>query len=309
MIYLITGVPGSGKSLKAVQLLLEWKAEGRTIYSDIEGLNVEGVLPSPHDWRDTPEGSVVMYDECQKIYPSTGRAGVADDERIRAMETHRHTGHDLVFITQAPTFLHHHIRKLVGKHFHLYRAMGLKGATVYAWDKVCQDPDDKREQKLADTTRWTYPKELFKAYKSATVHTHKFKIPKKLFFFLIAVAAALAFAVWLLSRSSLGNYVGLDDKDKAPIAAAGEGAMAPPAAGDFNNPLFRELSALAPQTAAISGCVSGKFCRCFDLDGFVIDLHETTCRDLAEGNLALPIKIQLSTASDQQNSPAPPPEG
>lgn len=305
MIYLITGVPGSGKSLKAVQMILEWKAAGRTIFADIEGLEIEGVQRSPEDWRDTPEGSVVVYDECQRIFPSTGRAGVADDPRIRAMETHRHTGHDLVFITQAPTFLHHHIRKLVGKHYHVYRAMGLNAATIYSWEGTCSDVDDRKERRRADASRWSYPKDLFKYYKSATVHTHKFKIPKKALMYILAACAAIALAIWLLTRSTIGNYVGMEKDEATPTAAAGGVAMPPPAAGDYPTQALRDLHEAPPVTRSIIGCVSGRFCRCFGSDGLVLALPETTCRDYAEGNLGLPIQIPVSNQG--ANAPRPPP--
>ena len=77
MLTLITGVPGSGKSLRAVYELKKALDAGRPCYSDIEGLNMPGVLPAPDDWRTTPEGSFIVYDEAQKRpqFASTGRPG------------------------------------------------------------------------------------------------------------------------------------------------------------------------------------------------------------------------------------------
>ena len=293
MIYLITGVPGSGKSLYTIKLILDWLKEGRVVYADIDGLNIPNVLPSPLDWRETPEGAVVIYDECQKIFPSDGKAGVATDERMRAMETHRHSGHDLVFITQAPTFVHHHIRKLTGKHIHCYRAMGLKGCTLFKWDGVCDAPNGYHERKLADTERWQYPKELFQYYKSATVHTHKFKMPNKIIFLcvfaLLIVGSALAFAMQSDLKTTIDDSLSKETKlgTKPPSGAV-------PSSGQFINNNNQTLSETASMTVSISGCVSGRFCRCFDLDGNILDLAETQCRDYAEGNLALPLKIDYN---------------
>ncbi len=41
------------------------------------------------DWRDTPEGSLVVYDEAQQVhlYPSNAQRGPVTDERLTAMET------------------------------------------------------------------------------------------------------------------------------------------------------------------------------------------------------------------------------
>ena len=112
MITLITAVPGSGKTLLAVGLIVDYIAEGRHVFHNIAGLQVDKfsrpdlIHDAPTDWRDTPHGSVVIYDECQQphLYPATAQRGAVDDERLTAMETHRHSGHDLIFITQAPTF-------------------------------------------------------------------------------------------------------------------------------------------------------------------------------------------------------------
>ena len=151
MLTLITGVPGAGKSLRAVALVQDALKAGRAVYSDIDGHNAPGVQAAPDDWRDTPEGSLVVYDEAQRKFPSTGKPGVAEDERIRALETHRHTGHDIVFITQSPALIHHHIRKLVGRHIHVHRAAGLKRATLYTWDFAVASPNDRVEQQRADS--------------------------------------------------------------------------------------------------------------------------------------------------------------
>jgi len=304
MIYLITGVPGSGKSLRTIQMILDFQKDGRTVYADIEGLNIEGVLKSPDDWTTTPEGSVVIYDECQKIFPSTGKAGVSEDPRLRALETHRHTGHDLIFITQAPTFVHHHIRKLVGKHIHCYRALGLKGCTLFSWDGVCDNPNGYHERKNADSQRWTYPTKLFTYYKSATVHTHKFKMPKKIIVLIISALLLFGLAIFFFSNSSLGstvknNKTATTSADSAPVVVN----------TNYNNPLMTELEQVKPYTKSLSGCVSGTHCRCWDTDGMLVDLAESTCRNMAEGNLAMPINIaheyQQSDSPQQQQTNSP----
>ncbi len=75
MIYLVTGVPGSGKTLFSIGMIHDWLKEGRQVYADIEGLNIDGVEAAPDDWRDNPEGSVVVYDECQQKFPADGTGG------------------------------------------------------------------------------------------------------------------------------------------------------------------------------------------------------------------------------------------
>ena len=171
MITLITAVPGSGKnsfsgwfnSKNTIQKVVRF-----SIISVVCKLINSRVLSLRcSDW--IPHGSVV-YDAS----PTPIRAAVSD-ERLTAMETHRHSGHDLIFITQAPTFLHHHARKLVGQHIHLYRGGGSKVVARYEWSHVCDSPNDRREQERADFQTFHFNKSHFELYQSATIHTHKFK--------------------------------------------------------------------------------------------------------------------------------------
>lgn len=54
MMYLITGMPGNGKTLYAVDFIRKQLAKGRAVYSDIKGLSLPGVQPAPDDWRTHP---------------------------------------------------------------------------------------------------------------------------------------------------------------------------------------------------------------------------------------------------------------
>lgn len=193
MIYVITGVPGSGKTLLAVQWITDWLAEGRTVYSDIDGIQLAVEGCSPDDWRDTPHGSVVVYDEAQGRFGSTGKPGRPTDPVMLDMETHRHSGHDLVFITQNSTMIHHHIRKLTGRHHHVQRIMGGKAATLFSWYEAT-DERDRSERAKADKETWRFPKQLFAEYQSATVHTHKFRMPRKLIWIGAGILAAIVIA-------------------------------------------------------------------------------------------------------------------
>jgi len=287
MITLITGVPGSGKTLRAVWMIKAERDKGRAVYSDIDGLDpLLGVLPAPLDWRDTPEGSFVVYDEAQKTYPSTGKPGQSDDARIQALQTHRHTGHDIVYLTQAPTLIHHDIRKLVGLHVHVHRAAGLKRATLFTWDFAVQDPNDRREQERADTENWFYPKDLFKLYKSATIHTHKFNIPKKIAGALVVIALIVLYfggRLWWNGGFSVVTKANASDES----AAVGS-ALAPTPA-----PMVSVVTPGREWTQAsvlprIAGCaLLTRSCRCWSSTGDQLDLTEAQCLNFASGPLPL----------------------
>lgn len=232
MIYLITGVPGSGKTLLAVEWIRQYLEEGRAVYSDIAGIDMSKVASgavageSPRDWRTTPEGSVVVFDEAQGQFASAGKPGRPNDEVILAMETHRHTGHDLIFITQNGTMIHHHIRKLIGRHVHVQRAFGANAANLFQWYEAT-DERDRGERAKADKQLWRYPKKLFNAYKSATVHTHKVRIPRKLLLLGVVIAVLVGIVGYAWSQ------VGFVSVNEAPTADAG--ALEGPSTGALDN--------------------------------------------------------------------------
>lgn len=281
MIKLITAVPGSGKTLSAIAIIIEALEAGRPVFTNINGL-VKDKFPNnallqdaPDDWRDTPEGSLVIYDEAQQahLYPSNAQRGKVEDERLTAMETHRHSGHDLVFITQAPTFVHHHIRKLVGEHLHLYRGRGIGGATRHTWSHTCENPNDRREQERATSVFWKFPKEHFSYYTSAVMHTHKFKIPFKIAAALFVAASLAAYVIYnLISNDGLAV---LNTADQTPALAQTQPAGA---RGGLPTSLYSWSN--ASPVVPVAGCIANydrSRCQCFDDSGITLDLEHAAC--------------------------------
>lgn len=225
MIHLITGTPGSGKTLYAVSKIVEYVKENETklkkgeeprnIYSDIDGLQIEGVLPAPEDWRDTPDGSIIFYDEIQQRI--NFKKDKKDNDVVNALQIHRHTGHDIYGITQFPSLLHQNFKAVVGLHYHLHRGWGLKAATVYQWAYCVDSPNAPTNKRLSEQTfRFNYPKQLFNYYKSASQHTHKARIPKKLIFLLIFILAMLYVVYYYAFQRD--NFIGNLVTDKDPIS-------------------------------------------------------------------------------------------
>ena len=210
MLHLITGTPGAGKTLYAVSLimayhkenlsLLEKGQEPRTIYADIDGLDIEGVEPAPDDWRETPDGSIIFYDEIQQR--DVFKKAKGDNDIVNALQVHRHTGHDIYGITQFPILLHANFNAVVGIHWHLHRGWGLKAATVYQWAYCVTAPNTPSNKKLAENSfRFNYPKDLFDYYKSATVHTHKARIPRKFLLIIVFILFGMFFVYKVLFKS------------------------------------------------------------------------------------------------------------
>lgn len=201
MIVLVTGTPGSGKTLFVVSKILELQKQfpDRKIYSDIEGLQIDGVEQSPDDWRTTPDNSIVIYDEAQQHERFRAGTQANKDEVVQKLQVHRHTGHDIWFITQSPRFLNAFVLDLVGEHYHLHRPYGAKLASVYYWRSVRKQPQSLASRELAENEfLFKYPKELFNVYKSATQHNVKLKVPKKLWLIVAAIVIMLGFVVKMI---------------------------------------------------------------------------------------------------------------
>lgn len=226
MIYFLTGAIGTGKTTYCVDQLLKLEEENnkyikngepekvRHIYSNISGLKVTHE-PLPDDWRDTPKGSVIAIDECHKIniyQPS--RKVLHDDPRIVALNESRHDGYDFYFITQAPKFLHQHIRGLVNQHFHFHNPMGMEVATVFMWRHGnTLNPDAPTSKSLAENEFiYSFKKNVqsnFKSIEDGATHTKKRNIPKKVIFWAVLPLVLISFMGYLLTKpEALGNLTG-----------------------------------------------------------------------------------------------------
>lgn len=204
MLTLITGKPGSFKTAKTATLAIGYLKEGRQVYTNIDEFDYEGVqkLPDKADWRDTPDGSVVIYDEAQQFefLQYKGREKLSTDGRVKDLEVHRHTGHDIILVTQSPSFIHNHVLSLVGSHFHLHRAYGRGFADVFLWRYAVTMPDSTGAKNKAESHEKFKPdSKLFEKYKSTTLDTHKLRVPPifwKLGGFLVCVVILISYMVF-----------------------------------------------------------------------------------------------------------------
>ena len=281
MIFLITAVPGSGKTLFVVQLIQKFLSEGRNVYANIEGLTIPSVLISPQDWRECPDGSVVVYDECQQMFPPDG-SGRSTNTIISDLEIHRHRGFDIILITQHPKLLHSHVRRLVGRHYHLFRMFGTETAKVFSRDGHI-DVDKPSMLHAQDNYLWVFPKELYGLYKSATIHTHKRQLPKWMVRGLILTGAFVIISTVLI-YFSFGFFSG---KVSALDRAKNEETLLVPALNQvtklegISNTIFvdpTQEEALRP-----SGCVwNDKKCTCYDTHGVLLKLSYSQCIAIAD---------------------------
>lgn len=248
MIILRTGVPGSGKTLSMVEALARLfkrfethPDEARAVFQlgipDLVfpvaecplksvQINKAGTPSLVPDWDAMPDGSLVLIDEAQGVFPPRSSASAAP-AHVSWLNTHRHHGFDIWLTTQHPKLIDATVRALVGKHQHYRRLFGGQRAVVYEWDSCS---DNLAGIKTAVTSYWSYPKKVFKWYKSAEVHTkQEFKLPKWLAIPVIGLLLAVvfvprAYSVMFGEHKTSAEY--MPESSTAKDGAASSGASA-----------------------------------------------------------------------------------
>ena len=211
MLYLRTGLPGSGKTLNTIrEIELEHGPdpknpgkELRTVYYygipdlDVTKLKCNWVeFDTPDEWFNLPDGSIIVIDEAQRVFGAQdGRK--ARPEKVARFETHRHQGFDIYLITQHPSLVMSHVRKLVGKHINMYRPYGGKRLLRHEYEFCIDSPEKRSNFKLAQERRIKLDPKYFGVYRSATVHTHKFKLPNYVWYIPACVAVIGACLGWV----------------------------------------------------------------------------------------------------------------
>lgn len=198
MLHLVTGVPGAGKTSFTLAHFLS--IENRPKYATpINGLdyakhNVEKI-DSLEEWPNLPDGSVIFCDEAQQFLRPKRKDAVSP-EWVTDFETHRHKGLDFYVTTQHPMFIDIHFRRLVGEHIHYHRAYGSRLIAQRTWQRCVDDPNDYHSTQEAEIKHLTLPKHIFSEYKSTTVDTHKFKVPRKLVIASVVLLALIFISIY-----------------------------------------------------------------------------------------------------------------
>lgn len=300
MITLITGQPGAGKTLFGLTFVRELAAKEKrpVYYSGIKDLKLAWLgLENAEEWFKVPQGSIVVIDEAQRIFRPRG-AGAVVPKHVSELETHRHHGIDIFIITQHPMLVDTNVRRLVGRHFHVVRSFGLKRATVHEWGEVKEQCDKSREGSIRH--EWSYPRDVFALYHSAEVHTHKARVPARVFV-LLALPLLLAGLVWVVVK--WWQQSGSAHPDKALEAKAATKAAATQvrvASGKlsaaewvaeqqprvpglaYTAPVYDDVTkpVRAPYPAA---CIAFKArCGCYSEQGTRLDMPEQLCRQIVE---------------------------
>ncbi|SDH10106.1 Zonular occludens toxin (Zot) [Pseudomonas flavescens] len=205
MFVLRTGLQGNGKTLNTIIEVDALAAkQGRTVYyHNIREFNpahpaikatwVE--FEKPQEWYDLPQNAVIVIDEAQTFFRIRPQAA-AVPKYASALETMRHSGHELHCITQNPGLIDHHFRKLCNSHIHYVR--GHKGKVIKRWEFERPNMEVEKKNTFADgeSSRLLINKDYFGCYKSVadgSQHHFKFKPPRALF---VLLGCILLFGVF-----------------------------------------------------------------------------------------------------------------
>ncbi|MDD2744262.1 MAG: zonular occludens toxin domain-containing protein [Rhodocyclaceae bacterium] len=317
MIILITGQPGSGKTLLAVDMLAnEDQFKGRPLISGgVPDLTLpHEPVPPVAEWTEMrkapedeslslayftfPPSAVILVDEAQRIYRVRAAASKVPPE-VAAFETHRHTGVDFILITQHPGLIDPNIRKLVGRHIHI--AVTPFGRYRYEWTK-CVDPESKTERDIAARSKYKLPARSFNLYKSSELHTKiKARIPFYIWVLLGSIIVTVGIFGYIYYR--ITHVTSVEAQAQLPFKGSNGQSSSPGHAPDkmsraeylttlearvpglyFTAPRYDEVT--KPDDAPFPmACVVNHHsdkCRCIDQQGNSYNAPDTLCRQIVQ---------------------------
>jgi zona occludens toxin len=158
-----------------------------------------------HEWAE--QGSIFFFDEVQNIHrPRHGSSAVP--ECVATYEVHRHKGLDFFMITQNPSLIDSNVRALVSRHIHLTSTWARR--VQHEWAQCKTDLSSTTDESIK--SNYTLPKDVFKLYESASLHT---SVTRKKPWVLYALPVLIIFIVIL--GYSLQSRIKEAAKPKPPI--------------------------------------------------------------------------------------------
>lgn len=189
MVICFEGTPGSGKSYEAIRKIIDNLRLGRTVYTNIDGIDEPLKRESiksfvglsdyeletrlvfipyfqiPEFWKYIKTGSIIVLDEVHKFFSNREWSSVKNQEFASWASTHRHHGFDVVLITQKLEKIDSHVRSLV-EWTYRYKKLNMFGSLVQQKYKRASFVGDDTTGKPLDNKVYTYDKRIFQCYKS-----------------------------------------------------------------------------------------------------------------------------------------------
>lgn len=312
-ITLITGKPGTGKTVFALSSFIKLESEkGRIVYTtgipDLKVSHIELTHEDLNRWdeREPVEGrkgvyeltylkedALIVVDEAADVWPAINLKVIP--EFLQYLRKHRKHAIDFLLITQDPHFLHPHVLLNVDRHIHL--VTDWRGTYSYEWSEYCVNPIMPTNQSRAVSKKHKLDKTVFSEFYSATKHLPKSKrsIPK-----VVYIAVCMLFAIPAMAYMSFSTVY---DKVKNPIGSTltfleepqndelKQGSdttpaiipVAQPATG--NIPVRQSLSMLSDDVDwnQVSACISNQNnCVCYGKQAQRLNIVPDTCKAAVE---------------------------
>lgn len=309
MLTLVSATPGSGKTLKCVELIYDALNRGHVVYSNILGLLVPGVIKidTDTDWRDldgfkrTMPGTEhlpisVFYDEAHEhqgfcdpaLITITDKQKIKDVQDIgRSLSMHRHFGFDIYLITQHPSKLAKFVITDIGRHLFLRRVFNMQRSTIYEFPEAHVYVTKSVRDDAVNKTIWKFPKHLFGTYTSTETNTHKTNIPQK---YLYMAAIFLVFIIYILYRITGMSFFNNDKTEKldSTVSTTEQVKLDIPSPTQKNNlkandqSLDKEYDKELTRVAIV--IESSTDCYAKNTFGEYIDMSVDACRTLSKNN-------------------------
>lgn len=316
MLHLITGANGACKTLNTLKWVMDRAtAEGRPVchngrFKVKAGGPLEKWKEIPFEkWQDEPDGTIFLIDECHNDLPIRPSTGPVPDH-IRMLAEHRARGFDFYLISQHPANIDTFVRRLIGPpgwHRHIKRPFGGNLVSVAEYPAVELQCEKQGAGKKADTTMQTIPVEVFDWYESATLHTVKRNIPKKVWVLLgclLGFVLVVALAIYVITTKVMPS----EDKAKQPqsvsTAPASSGTSSAPASHEpmtvhefvaSHKPRLEGLPQTAPRYDELTRpkiapypaiCMSmGPRCECYTQQNTKLQTPQSMCEQIVQNGL------------------------
>lgn len=245
MLSLITGVPGSGKTLKLISdLMTRDDLKNRPLFLDgIPDVNEKIIphMPIPdgesmqtwHKWA--PTGAILVIDECQRVFrPRPSGSKVPDF--VAELETHRHRGLDFFLLTQHPRLIDANVRSLIGHHTHISKTnLGIRRQVE--WQR-CANPEARSDVSEGIVSVYKLDKRAFGVYRSAEEHTKIKTKRSKVIYVLpmilaVIISALIFFYGWFQDMGKPIEQPQIEAQASSPEAVGGT-VVAPATNGTAN---------------------------------------------------------------------------
>lgn len=290
-IVMISGVPGSGKSIKAVEdFLLPALKEGRDVWHNISGVNIHKIasfLDLPYikikklchfmgEDEDkvvdgylskVPPNTLTILDEAHRYfspsaYKSLGKSGIKE-----FISLHRHYGNDIVLMTQHIDDIWSGIKTRIEQTHYLYKNPLSTNQNKYI-EKIYIGSDVNKEPLLKKAKE--YNKKIFPLYQSRKVTDSGERnyrvnpwLQKKFIWRLALIVAILSFIIYRVFSTDLIPEVKKKKIDELPAIKVDSISK-----GLDKSDILRKIQEIqAPVLVYVSYSCSGNMCKIVSPDG------------------------------------------